>query len=155
MDKTMSDTPEAKDLRQHKRYKMDETEIHVKLAPAHEVQINDISLGGISLKADRRINIGREYLLKLAYKKSEITARGIVVWSLLSDSRADPKGNVIPIYSYGFKFTNETKEQISSFIALIEENRKEADKRRAINLQDDEFIDLSVQFKEVLEIFEH
>jgi hypothetical protein len=155
MDKTMSYTFDAKDLRQHKRYKMDETEIYVKLALANEVKINDISLGGISLKADRRINIGKQYFLKLAYKKTEITAQGIVVWSLLSDSQADSQGNVIPIYSYGLKFTNDTKEQIRSFIALIEENRKEAGKRRGINLQGDEFIDLSVQFKEVLEIFEH
>jgi Tfp pilus assembly protein PilZ len=134
---------------------MDETEIHVKLAFANEVKIHNISLGGISLKADKRINIGKEYLLKLAYKKSEITAKGIVVWALLSNSQADSKGNVVPIYSYGLKFTNDTKEQINSFIASIEENRREADKQRGINLQADEFIDLSVQFKEALEIFAH
>jgi len=151
----MSDTPEAKDMRQHKRYKMDETEIHANLAFGNEVKIHDISLGGISLKADRRINIGKEYLLKLEYKKSEIATKGIVVWSLLINSQADSKGNVIPIYLCGLKFTNDTNEQINSFIAFIEENKKEADKQRGINLQADEFIDLSIQFKEVLEIFEH
>ena len=72
-----------------------------------------------------------------------------------ADSQADSKGNVVPIYSYGLKFTNDTKEQINSFIASIEENRREADKQRGINLQADEFIDLSVQFKEALEIFAH
>ena len=151
----MSYTSEANDMRQHNRYKMDETEIHVKLALANEVKVHNISWGGISLKADKRINIGKEYLLKLAYKKSEITAKGIVVWALLSNSQADSKGNVVPIYSYGLKFTNDTKEQINSFIASIEENRREADKQRGINLQADEFIDLSVQFKEALEIFAH
>jgi hypothetical protein len=122
-------TPEAKDMRQYARYKMDETEIHVKLAFANEVKIHDISLGGLSFKTDRRINIGKEYHLKLAYNKSDIATKGIVVWSLLSNSQTDSKGNVIPIYSCGLKFTNETKES--------------------------EFIDLSVQFKEILEIFEH
>ncbi len=149
----MSYTPEAKDMRQYKRYKMDETEIHVQLAFANEVKIHNISLGGISLKADRRINIGKEYLLKLEYKKSEITTKGIVVWSLLSNSQADSKGNIIPIYSYGLKFTNDTKEQINSFIASIEENKKEADKQRGVDVQASEFIDLSVQFKEILEVF--
>jgi len=56
----MSYTPEAKDMRQYKRYKMDETEIHVQLAFANEVKIQDISLGGLSFKTDRRINIGKE-----------------------------------------------------------------------------------------------
>jgi PilZ domain len=151
----MSYTSDAKDMRQHKRYKMDDTEIHVKLSLANEVKINDISLGGISLKANTRINIGKEYLLKLVYRKSEITAKGVVVWSLLSDSQADSKGNVIPIYSCGLKFTNDTKERINNLIALIEENKKEADKQRGIHHRADEFIDLSMQFKEVLEIFEH
>ncbi len=132
---------------------MDETEIHVQLAFANEVKVHNISLGGISLKADKRINIGKEYLLKLEYKKSEITAKGIVVWSLLSNSQADSKGNIIPIYSYGLKFTNDTKEQINSFIASIEENKKEADKQRGVDVQASEFIDLSVQFKEILEVF--
>ena len=149
----MSYTPEAKDMRQYKRYKMDETEIHVQLAFANEVKIHNISLGGISFKADRRINIGKEYHLKLAYKKSDITTKGIVVWSLLSNSQADSKGNIIPIYSYGLKFTNDTKEQINSFIASIEENKKEADKQRGVDVQASEFIDLSVQFKEILEVF--
>jgi len=149
----MSYTPEAKDMRQYQRYKMDETEIHVKLAFANEVKIHDISLGGLSFKTDRRINIGKEYHLKLAYNKSDITTKGIVVWSVLSNSQTDSKGNVIPIYSCGLKFTNETKEQVKIFMALIEENKKEADKQRGVNVQASEFIDLSVQFKEILEVF--
>jgi len=146
-------TPETKDMRQYKRYKMDETEIHVQLAFANEVKIQDISLGGLSFKTDRRINIGKEYHLKLAYNKSDIATKGIVVWSLLSNSQTDSKGNVIPIYSCGLKFTNETKEQVKSFMALIEENKKEADKQRGVDVQASEFIDLSVQFKEILEVF--
>lgn len=149
----MSYTPEAKDMRQYKRYKMDETEIHVKLAFANEVKIHDISLGGLSFQTDRRINIGKEYHLKLAYNKSDITTKGIVVWSVLSNSQTDSQGNVIPIYSCGLKFPTETREQVKIFMALIEEKKKEADKQRGVNVQAGEFIDLSVQFKEILEVF--
>ena len=151
----MSYSADVIDMRQHNRYQMDETEIHVKMSFADQVRILNISLGGISVKADRRMNIGKEYLLTLARQENTITTKGIVVWALLSNSQADSKGNVVPIYSYGLKFTNDTKEQINSFIASIEENRREADKQRGINLQADEFIDLSVQFKEALEIFAH
>ena len=151
----MSYTPETKDMRQYKRYQMDETQIHVKMGFADEVKIQNISLGGISVKADRRMNIGKEYPLKLGSKEETITTKGIVVWALLSESKADAKGNIIPIYSYGVKFINDTNEQINSFIAFIEENKKEADKQKSINPQANEFIDLSVQFKDVLEIFAH
>jgi hypothetical protein len=147
-------TPEAQDMRQRKRYKMDETEIHGKLAFANEVKIHDISLGGMSLKADRRINIGKEYLLKLKYKETEISAKGVVVWSVLSESQADSKGNVIPIYSCGLKFNSPSNEQIKQFIGLIEKNYKEDNEQKDIDLQAEEFLDLSVQFKEVLAVFE-
>ena len=147
-------TPEAQDMRQRKRYKMDETEIHGKLAFANEVKIHDISLGGLSLKTDRRINIGKEYLLKLKYKENEIAAKGIVVWSLLSKSQTDSKGNVIPIYSCGLKFTNYSDEQIKHFIDLIEKQNRKDNEQKNISLQTEEFIDLSVEFKEVLEVFE-
>lgn len=151
----MSYPTDIKDMRLHKRYQMDETQIHVKMAFADEVKIQNISLGGISVKADRRMNIGKEYPLKLGSKEETITTTGRVVWALLSESKADAKGNIIPIYSYGLKFINDTNEQIKSFIAFIEENKKEADKQRGINPQVNEFIDLSVQFKDVLEIFAH
>ena len=147
-------TSEAQDMRQRKRYKMDETEIHGKLAFANEVKIHDISLGGISLKADRRINIGKEYLLKLKYKGTEISAKGVVVWSVLSESQADSKGNVIPIYSCGLKFNSSSNEQIKEFIGLIEKNYKEENEQKNIDLLAEDFFDLSVQFKEVLAVFE-
>jgi hypothetical protein len=41
-DKTMPYTTEAKEMRRHKRYVMDETEIYDKLALANEVKIHDI-----------------------------------------------------------------------------------------------------------------
>ena len=133
---------------------MDETEIHIKMPFTDEVVMQDIGLGGMSVKADRRMNFGKEYLLKLESGKRNITAKGVVIWSILSESRADAKGNIIPIYSCGLKFTNETKEQVKSFIAFIEESKKGTDEQRDINLQASEFIDLSLQFKEELDIFE-
>jgi hypothetical protein len=150
----MSYTSDLRNRRQYKRYQMDEAEIHVKMAFANEVQIQNISLGGISIKADRRMNIGKEYFLKLESKKSAITTKVIVIWSLLTESRADAKGNIIPIYLYGLKLINDENEQIKSFTDFINEHKKEDDAPRNTNLQTNEFIDLSVQFKEALEVFE-
>jgi hypothetical protein len=41
-DKTMSYTSEAKEMRRHKRYVMDETEIYGKMALANKVKIHAI-----------------------------------------------------------------------------------------------------------------
>jgi len=53
----MSYTSDVKDMRQHKRYKMNDSEIRVKMAFADEVKMQNISLGGIAIKSDRRMNI--------------------------------------------------------------------------------------------------
>jgi hypothetical protein len=145
---------ETNDKRQYKRYKIDEKEILVKLAFANEVKIYDISLGGISLRADRRINIGKEYLLKLKYRENEISAKGIVVWSVLSQSEADQRGNVIPIYSCGLKFDSSSNEKIKQFIDLIEKDSMPYNEQKDISPQKDDFIDISVQFRDVLEVFQ-
>ena len=45
-DSTISHVSDIEERRQHKRYKINDTEIHVKMALADEVNIHDISLGG-------------------------------------------------------------------------------------------------------------
>jgi len=56
------------DKRRHKRFRSDLMELYGKIVLAQKVEIIDISLGGVAVKTDRRLNIGREYLLKLEWK---------------------------------------------------------------------------------------
>jgi Tfp pilus assembly protein PilZ len=133
---------------------MDETELRGKLAFANAVTIYDISLGGISLRTDRRIDIGKEYLLKLQYKTTEISVKGVVVWSVLSQSQTDSQGNIIPIYSCGLKFNLSSTDEIKQCIDLIEKQSKADNEQRGINLQTNGSRDLSVQFQEVPEVFQ-
>lgn len=140
-----------KDNRKYKRHKIDRAEIDGKIAFADEVIICDLSLGGVSLKADRRMNIGEEYLLKLQNKEGIIRIKGVVVWSLLSGSKNDDKGNVIPIYSAGLRFADESRQEIKELIDFLEEHERK--RYKAINEGLNEFVNLSEQFKEVLELF--
>jgi len=140
-----------KDNRKYKRHKIDGAEIDGKIAFADEVIICDLSLGGVSLKADRRMNIGEEYLLKLQNKEGIIRIKGVVVWSLLSGSKNDDKGNVIPIYSAGLRFADESRQEIKELIDFLEEHERK--RYKAINEGLNEFVNLSEQFKEVLELF--
>jgi len=140
-----------KDNRKYKRHKIDGGEIDGKIAFADEVIICDLSLGGVSLKADRRMNIGEEYLLKLQNKEGIIRIKGVVVWSLLSGSKNDDKGNVIPIYSAGLRFADESRQEIKELIDFLEEHERK--RYKAINEGLNEFVNLSEQFKEVLELF--
>lgn len=49
--------------RRHRRYKVNSTDIQGTIIFASYVKINDISIGGISLTAEKRLFIGNEYTL--------------------------------------------------------------------------------------------
>ncbi|MGE5173586.1 MAG: PilZ domain-containing protein [Betaproteobacteria bacterium] len=113
------------DKRRHKRFKLDLIEINGKMSLADKVEIIDISLGGVALKADRRLNIGKEISIKLGEKGKSIDVKGIVVRSELSGIEERANGQRILIYQAGMKFKDGSADKIADFLKSIEHNRKE------------------------------
>jgi len=70
--------------------------VHGKMVFASQVEILNLSLGGVALTADRRLNIGGEYTLKLALAGETLDIKGIVVWSALSGLRKSGEGEGVP-----------------------------------------------------------
>ena len=112
------------DKRKYKRFKLNDLEVHGKMALATEVKVIDISISGISLKANRRLNIGSDYTLKLEGRKT-ISLRGTVVWCSLIETRKGPKGEMMPIYSAGMQFKDMSAERITELQYLIESHKIE------------------------------
>ena len=93
------------------------------------MKINDVSLGGISLTTEKRLNLGKEYTLNIKGKETRLTVKGIVVWSFLSESIIDASGNVIPIYKTGIKFMDLSNERENNIRRFIEDHKKEPDRK--------------------------
>jgi hypothetical protein len=109
--------------REHKRF--DTIELQGKMILANKVEIVDISLGGASLKADRRLDIGREYMMKLGDKEHSIDVRGTVVRSSLLGMEAGADGENVLIYAAGVKFKEGSEDTITAFLNSIEHRIKE------------------------------
>ncbi len=92
-----------REARRYKRFKLNDCEITGKIILFNEVKVIDISIGGISLEANRRLNIGSDYNLKLEGKNT-ISMRGTVVWCTLGETSKVARGEVMPIYSAGMQF---------------------------------------------------
>jgi hypothetical protein len=118
--------------RRDKRFSVDIMEINGKMVLATYVKILDISIGGVSFKANRRLNMGGEYSLKMKSRGGELTVKGIIVRASLSESIKDNRGNVVPVYAAGMQFTDTSEEKIKEIEAFILNNIKCADKQ--INL---------------------
>ena len=98
------------DRRQFERFSVNILDMNGKMMFARNVKVVNISMGGISFKADRRLNIGRNYTIKLENRDQVLTMEGSVVSSVLSESQKDPAGDVIPVYTAGMKFTKVSDE---------------------------------------------
>ena len=112
------------DKRRYKRFKLNDLEVHGKMALATEVKVLNISISGISLKANRRLNIGSDYTLKLEGSKS-ISLRGTVVWCSLIETSKGSQGEMIPIYSAGMQFKDMSTERTTELQHLIESHKIE------------------------------
>ena len=78
--------------RRDKRFSVNIMEINGKMVLATYVEILDISIGGVSFKANRRLNMGSEYSLRMESGDTELTVRGIIVRATLSESLKDSRG---------------------------------------------------------------
>jgi hypothetical protein len=109
--------------RRYKRYKVDLIDINGKMIFASNVKIIDISLGGVSLKVDRRLNMGSEYTLTVSSKGKVFSVKCIVVWSFIKESLEDSSGNIVPIYTAGMQFRDISNEKIKEIIHFIEDHK--------------------------------
>ena len=144
------------DKRQHKRYNLDLIEINGKMSLTDKVEVLDISLGGIALKADRRLNIGKEYMIKLQEKGKTLDVKGIVVRSELSGMEERGHGERVSIYSAGLVFKDGFMDKIADFLRPIEQTRKKkspavVDRRLNVRFNittpGDEILSYPLQFK--------
>jgi len=102
--------------RRHKRFKLDLIQINGKLSLADQVEIIDLSFGGVALKVDKRLNIGRDYVFKLGENGNSIDVNGTVVRCKLSAIEKRFNGERVSIYTAGMRFPDSSSEQITDFI---------------------------------------
>lgn len=110
--------------RHHKRFIVEGMEINGKMLFATEVIVLNVSVTGMSFKADRRLNIGKEYTVRVHSHDRIIAVNGVVVWSSLVGNKQGRDGDSIPVYAAGMKFTNVLNQRVSEIISFIESHER-------------------------------
>src|SRR5512135_988715 len=109
-----------RDNRRYKRFSVDVLGINGKMMFASEVEIHDISVGGISLRVDKRLNMGSEYTVKIGNDSKTIALKGTVVWSMISGTKKGARDEVVPIYSAGMKFVTMSSDKTKELTSFLE-----------------------------------
>jgi Tfp pilus assembly protein PilZ len=110
----------VQERRQHKRFKVEHMNVNSEMPSATDVKIMDISKSGVFVKADKKLNIGKTYALKIAYENKVLFVKATVVWSLLADNAENTHGSIIPVYIAGMQFTDVLQGEIADIISIIE-----------------------------------
>jgi Tfp pilus assembly protein PilZ len=111
-------------MRKHKRFKLDVLDLSSKMSLVGKVKLIDISEDGVAIKADRKLNIGKECLMMLGYEGKHINVKGIVVRSELSGIEEKADGETITMYSVGIFFKDESAGTVKDFLDSIGNNKK-------------------------------
>ena len=109
----------AEEKRLHKRLSVKNMNIQSEMSLAKKLIIINISSGGVLVKADRRLNIGNTYILKIGYKDNVLFARAVVKWSFLVESIEDRDGNIVPLYMAGMQFDEVSSEKGEEIVHSI------------------------------------
>lgn len=113
-----------RNMRKHKRFKVDSRDLSSKMSQVGEVEIIDISLGGVALKAEKKLNIGKECLMILEHEGKQLKVKGIVVRSELSGIERKADGETVTVYSVGIFFKDESAGKVKDFLDSIEGSKK-------------------------------
>jgi hypothetical protein len=108
--------------RRHRRLNVEHMEVNCDMPSASRVKVMNIGSGGALVMADRVINIGKDYALKIGYKDKSVFVKATTVWALLADSVKEANGDIIPLYIAGMKFVDVIKGEIPEIIRLLEAN---------------------------------
>lgn len=111
-------------LRRHTRYRLDLVELDGKYFLIDNVEILNISFGGVSLNVDRGLTIGKEYLMTLVEKGNRLEVKGIIVRSALSGSEKRADGESVPRYTVSMKFKDGQIHKIADFINSLDQFKK-------------------------------
>lgn len=107
--------------RRHPRFSVSGVNGHMVLAT--RVEVVNISLGGVAVVADRRLNLGATYGLRLEHSDRAVDLNGTVVWSTLSGVRHLETGESVPEYSAGLRFKDLITPDLEALLEFIDANR--------------------------------
>jgi len=106
--------------RQYQRFSTEFIDLHGKILFSTDIKILNMSVGGISFTADKRLTKGGVYVLRLERKNCKIFLEGTILWSKPAENRPE-EGNR-KTYMVGLKFLHSSDTQKREVEQFIQKN---------------------------------
>jgi Tfp pilus assembly protein PilZ len=106
--------------RKHRRY--DLSGVTGSLWFATEVQVLDISAGGMKVETSAHLEVGRTYQFRLHHERQRAVLYGRVVWCTLKGSRRVDDDWIEPAYRAGVSFDLPADSEVAALHDLIDDS---------------------------------
>jgi hypothetical protein len=109
------------DKRKHKRFLV--TGVHGNVLYPSDLEVLNISIDGAAIETSKRLELDRDYTLRIKYKGTILSLKGRVVWSILGYKENKDTKEISPVYRAGIRFTDTLYEKTNILLNFIEENK--------------------------------
>jgi hypothetical protein len=108
--------------RHHRRFSVDYMKVEGRAVFTSETVIRNLSVSGVSLVTESRLEAGRNYLLHIIDNDTDITMQGIVRWCSDNDTTGFPPESAHLKYAAGLQFAGLSPEEMSGLARFIEKH---------------------------------
>jgi Tfp pilus assembly protein PilZ len=114
----------VKNQRKHKRFRLRLINIESKVNLVGKVDIVDMGLGGVLLRTEGKLSIGRECSILFGYRGMQYPVKGLVVRSEVSGIEERVQNKPVTLYLVGIMFKDGSAGTVKDFLDSIEESKK-------------------------------
>jgi hypothetical protein len=113
------------------RFKTENMDINCQIKVVSSAMIFNMSIGGISMKTNFRLNMDDIYPLEVEDYNHNLKLEATAVWSnvILRKEGRNLRCDFIPVHSAGMQFSHVSKDKLNEIMNYIEKYKQKADNR--------------------------
>ncbi len=110
-----------RERREFSRYESSSIESSIDFDQLIEVNVRDLSRGGMAFDTAERPGVGRSYTVRLQLGREKLTVRGRVVWSHIAATTASKDGDCVAVYRAGIRFEPVLGPEMEGVLQKLEQ----------------------------------
>lgn len=87
-----------------------------------EAEVLNLSLGGLAVRTNTQLSIGRRYRFHLGTAADSVQLTGAVRWCRMSGTVKQETGDIVPVYDAGISFDDVLTEKAEELLQFMEKN---------------------------------
>ena len=112
----------SEDNNRRRQDRFSATDVHGNFSYSVEARVLNLSLGGLAVRTNTQLSIGRKYRFRLGDKVDAVQMTGAVRWCRMSGTEKQESGDIVPVYEAGISFDDVLTEKADELMEFMERN---------------------------------